>query len=102
MVLKCFPDNDLLLVNPGLVNVGLQSLDYQVRLPYLLGLKALLRDWDGLKPTSLVLLDFPSHNFTELEVQQLEDSITQFYTQLLITSLVVLQWFQLNCHCKFL
>ena len=42
MVLKCFPDNDLLLVNPGLVNVGLQSLDCQVRLPYLLALKALL------------------------------------------------------------
>ena len=27
MVLKCFSDNDLLLANPGLVNVGLQFLD---------------------------------------------------------------------------
>lgn len=81
MVLKCFPDNDLLLVNTGLANVGLQSLDYRVRLPYLLGLKALLRDWDGLKPTPLVLPDFPSHDFTELEVRQLEDSIARFYTQ---------------------
>jgi hypothetical protein len=42
MVLKCFPDTDLLLANPDLANAGLQSLDCQVRLPYLLALKALL------------------------------------------------------------
>ena len=68
MVLKCFPDNDLLLVNPGLVNVGLQSLDCQVRLPYLLALKALLRDWDGLKPTPLLLPDLPFDDYTELGI----------------------------------
>jgi hypothetical protein len=67
-VLKCFPDNDLLLVNPGLVNVGLQSLDCRVRLPYLLALKTLLRDWDGLRPTPLLLLDFPFDDYTELGI----------------------------------
>ena len=81
MVLKCFPDNDLLLVNPGLVNVGLQSLDCQVRLPYLLALKALLRDWDGLKHTPLLLPDLPFDDYTELGIRQLEDSIACFYTQ---------------------
>ena len=81
MVLKCFPDNDLLLVNPGLLNVALQSLDWKVRLPYLLALKALLRDWDGLKPTPLLLPDLPLHQYTELDVRQLEDSIARFYTQ---------------------
>jgi hypothetical protein len=68
MVLKCFADNDLLLVNPGLLNVGLQSLDCKVRLPYLLALKALLQDWDGPKPTPLLLPDLPFHDYTELGV----------------------------------
>jgi hypothetical protein len=81
MVLKCFPDNDLLLANPRLVNDGLQSLDFQVWLPYLLALKALLWDWDGLKPTPLLLLDLPFHDYTELGIWQLEDSISWFYTQ---------------------
>jgi hypothetical protein len=64
------------------VNTGLQSLDYQFRLPYLLALKALLRDWHGLKLTPLLLPDLTSlDQYTELDVQQLEDSIAQFYTQ---------------------
>ena len=81
MVLKYFSDNDLVLVNPGLVNVGLQSLNCQVRLPYLLALKALLQDWDGLKPTPLLLPDLPFDDYTELGIRQLEDSIARFYTQ---------------------
>ena len=81
MVLKCFPDANLLLTNHHSVHAGLQSLDYQVRLPYLLALKALLRDWDGMKPTPLLLPDMPFRDYTELDVRQLEDSIAQFYTQ---------------------
>ena len=81
--MKCFPDTDLLIANPGLANTGLQSLHYQVRLPYLLALKALLRDWHGLKPTPLLLPDLTSLDlYTELDVRQLEDSIAKFYTQL--------------------
>ena len=82
MVLKCFPDTELLFADVGLANGGLQSLDSQVKLPYLLALKALLRDWDGLKPTPLLLPDLTSHDlYTELNVRQLEDSIARFYTQ---------------------
>lgn len=77
MVLKCFPDNDLLL-NPGLLNVGLQSLDCRVRLPYLLALKTLLQDWDGLKPTPLLLPDLPFHDYTELVLRMgLEDMMVE-------------------------
>ena len=81
-MLKCFPDTELLFTDVGLANGGLQSLDSQVKLPYLLALKALLRDWDGLKPTPLLLPDLTSHDlYTELNVRQLEDSIARFYTQ---------------------
>jgi hypothetical protein len=69
MVMKCFPDTYLLIANPGLANTGLQSLNYQVRLPYLLALKALLQDWHGLKPTPLLLPDLTSlDQYTELDV----------------------------------
>lgn len=73
MVLKCFPDSDLLFADPKLANAGLQSVDWQVRLPYLLALKALLCDWEGLKPTPLILPNLASPNlYTELDIQQLE------------------------------
>ena len=81
MVLRCFPDVDLLVAHPGQANAGLQSLDWQLKLPYLLALKVLLRDWEGLKPTALES-DSTSHDlYTELDAQQLEDGIARFYTQ---------------------
>ena len=41
-----------------------------------------MKDWDGLKPTPLLLPDLASLTmYTEVEVQQLEDHIARFYTQ---------------------
>jgi hypothetical protein len=52
------------------------------RIPSLLALRALIQDWDGLKPTPLLVPDMPSHDmYTENDVQQLEDSLARFYTQ---------------------
>ena len=40
-----------------------------------------MRDWDGLKPTPLLLPDQVSHTYTEADVQELEDHVARFYTQ---------------------
>ena len=41
-----------------------------------------MRDWDGLKPTPLLLPDLMAHDmYTEADIQQLEDHIAHFYTQ---------------------
>ena len=82
MILKCFTGPSLLVVDFEKANAGLQSGQWSERLPFLLALRALLRDWDGLKPTPLLLPDLPSYDeYTENDVQQLEDSIACFYTQ---------------------
>jgi hypothetical protein len=82
MVLKCFDVPLLVVADPKRANVGLQSHDWRERLPFLLALRALMRDWDGLKPTPLLLSDLASHNmYAEADVQQLEDHIARFYTQ---------------------
>ena len=71
----------LIVANVQQVNFGLQAHDWQERLPFLLVLRELMRDWDGLKPTPLLLPDQASHMFTEVDIQQLEDHIAYFYTQ---------------------
>ena len=82
MVLKCFAGLSLVVVDPTNANVGLQSGQWSERLPFLLALRVLLRDWDGLKPTPLLLPDLPScDEYTENDVYQLEGSIAHFYTQ---------------------
>jgi hypothetical protein len=82
MVAKCFIGSSLLVADPEQANAGLQSHEWWGRLPSLLALKALIRDWDGLKPTLLLVPDMPSHDmYTENDVQQLEDSLARFYTQ---------------------
>jgi hypothetical protein len=82
MILKCFTGCSLVVVDLRHANVGLQSRRWHERLPFLLALRALIRDWDGLKPTPLSLPDLPSDDmYTENDVQQLEDSISRFYTQ---------------------
>jgi hypothetical protein len=84
MVLKCFNGFSLLVANPANANTGLQSQEWREKLPFLLALRALIQDWDwdGVKPTPLLLPDLPSYDmYTEKDVQQLEDSIAQFYTQ---------------------
>jgi len=59
----------------------LQAHDWRERLPFLLALKALMRDWDGLKPTPLLQPDLSYDMYTETDVQQLEDHVARFYTQ---------------------
>jgi hypothetical protein len=82
MVLECFKVPSLLIADAGLANTGLQAHDWQERLPFLLALRALMRDWDGLKPTPLLQPDLASHNmYTEVDVQQLEEHLARFYTQ---------------------
>ncbi|KAF8218572.1 hypothetical protein L208DRAFT_1349985, partial [Tricholoma matsutake] len=82
MVLKCFNVPSLIAVDVQRANSGLQAHDWQERLPFLLALRALMRDWDGLKPTPLLLPDLASLDmYTEANVQQLEIHIARFYTQ---------------------
>ncbi|KAF8237227.1 hypothetical protein L208DRAFT_1248825, partial [Tricholoma matsutake] len=82
MVLKCFDVPSLVVTNVQRANFGLQAHDWRERLPFLLAVRALMRDWDGLKPMPLLLPDLASHNmYTEADVQQLEDHIARFYMQ---------------------
>ena len=82
MVLRCFNVPSLIVVDAQRPNVGLQAHDWRERLPFLLALRALMRDWDGLKPTPLLQPDLASHDmYTEAEVQQLEHHVARFYTQ---------------------
>ena len=82
MVLKCFDVPSLVVANVQRANSSLQAHDWRERLPFLLALRALMRDWDGLKPTPLLLPDLASHDmYTEVDVGQLEDHIARFYTQ---------------------
>ena len=82
MVLKCFDTHLLIVMDVQHANSGLQAYDWQERLPFLLALRALMRDWDGLKPTLLLLPDLASHDmYTKVEVQQLENHIAHFYMQ---------------------
>jgi hypothetical protein len=82
MVLKCFDMPSLVVADVQRANFGLQAHDWRERLPFLLALRALMRDWDGLKPTPILLPDLASHDtYTELDVHQLEDGIARFYTQ---------------------
>jgi len=82
MVLKCFDTHSLIVTDVQRANSGLQAYDWQERLPFLLALRALMRDWDGLKPTLLLLPDLASHDmYTKVDVQQLEDHVAHFYMQ---------------------
>jgi hypothetical protein len=82
MILKCFNGTSLLVADPEHADAGFQSHEWRGRLPSLLALRALIRDWDGLKPTLLLLPDLASHDmYTENDVYQLEDSLARFYTQ---------------------
>jgi len=61
---------------------GLASPEWRERLPCLLAFRALMRRWPGMKPAPLLLSDLESHDmYSELNVQQLEDAVAQFYTQ---------------------
>ena len=82
MILKYFNVLTLVIADPQHEDTGLQAYDWHEKLPFLLVLRTLMRDWVGLKLTPLLLPDRESHDmYTEAEVQQLEGSIVHFYTQ---------------------
>jgi hypothetical protein len=57
------------------------SADWCERLPCLLMLWRLMRDWDGMKPTPLLLQDLPSITFyAETDEMQLQEAVAKFYT----------------------
>ena len=58
---------------------GFHSIDWRSRLPSLLRLATLMRDWSGDKPLPL-LLDQPVPQYTERDTGVLEDAVAQFYT----------------------
>lgn len=81
MVVKCFASGGLI---PELRDStrGLASLTWQERLPFLLRLRALMRDWKGNKPTPLLLPDLDALDlYYEQDAGALEDAVARFYTQ---------------------
>lgn len=81
MICRCFPNYSLIAELPNATQ-GLASLDWQQRLPILLRLRTLMRDWRGHKPTPLILPDLDSLNlYTETDTLMLEDAVARFYTQ---------------------
>lgn len=81
IISRCFP-GDVLIVELPQATKGLASLDWLERLPILLILRTLMRDWRGQKPTSLLLPDKSSLDlYTEYDVHLLEDAVARFYTQ---------------------
>jgi hypothetical protein len=82
MILACFDVPSLVIVDPHHACTGLHSLDWRQKLPSLLAFKALLCDWDGMKPTPLLAPDLPTVGmYTECDVEQLEMAVANFYTQ---------------------
>jgi len=82
MVLRCFDVPLPIVADTQPANFGLQAHGWQERLPFLLALRALMRDWEGLKLTPLLLPDLalPSM-YSKADALQLEGHITRFYTQ---------------------
>lgn len=81
LIAKCFPGSEFI---PKLRDAtqGLASSDWKERLPILLRLRALMRDWRGNKPTPLLLPDLPAVSlYKEQDVQILEDAVARFYAQ---------------------
>jgi hypothetical protein len=81
LIWECFGTNSLLMIDDQLANTRLGSSDWHERLPCLLMLRRLMRDWDGMKPTPLLLQDFPSiTDYVETDASQLEEAVARFYT----------------------
>jgi hypothetical protein len=58
---------------------GFRSSHWRSRLPHLLNLATLMRDWSGDKPLPL-LQDIPIDDYNELNTGVLEDAVARFYT----------------------
>jgi hypothetical protein len=81
LILECFGVSTLLVADVQQANSGLGSGDWRQRLPCLLILRRLMREWEGLKPTPLLLPDHTSFtSYLEADALQLEDAIAKFYT----------------------
>jgi len=52
----CLQIGSLLVADSDGVRSGIQSDDWCSRLPYLLRLQSLMRDWEGVKPSALLEL----------------------------------------------
>lgn len=81
MISRCFPNNNFIVELPHATR-GLASLDLKERLPVLLRLRALMRDWCGNKPMQLLLEDREALDlYSEYDILSLEDAVARFYTQ---------------------
>jgi hypothetical protein len=78
---ECFGISSLLVTDDQLSNTRLGSADWRERLPCLLMLRRLMRDWDGMKSTPLLLPDLTSiTDYVEADALQLEEAVARFYT----------------------
>jgi hypothetical protein len=81
IIAECFGVGTLLATDDRQANSGLGSGDWRQRLPCLLILRRLMRDWEGMKPTPILLPDHTSlPDYLEADVLQLEDAVANFYT----------------------
>lgn len=81
LIVACFPGNGPLLVTDvSLAGQGLASQNQAKRLPYLLALKRLMKEWDGELPPC-VRVEKPVEQYSEEEISELEKDIATFYTQ---------------------
>jgi hypothetical protein len=81
VIKECFGVNSLLVVDYQQANMGFGSENWRERLPRLLMLRRLMRDWDGMKPTPILLPDLTSvTDYLEADVLQLEEAVASFYT----------------------
>lgn len=81
MVVQCFANGGLI---PELQDAmrGLASPAWRERLPFVLYLRTLMRDWKGNKPTPLLLPDLGVLDlYHEQDARALEDAVARFYTQ---------------------
>jgi hypothetical protein len=79
LVSACFPNCDsgpLLVADLGGANHGLASQDWEERARYLHALKRVMMSWQGELPS---ILKMEKVHWHALEVQELEDAITEFY-----------------------
>jgi hypothetical protein len=81
MICQCFPNNTFIAELPHATQ-GLALQNWQEQLPVLLCLQALMWDWQGLKPTPLLLPDLDTLDlYMENDVHMLEDAVVRCYTQ---------------------
>ena len=71
--------NSLQAVDMATSKQGFRCSHWRARLPYLLNIATLMRDWSGDKPLAL-LQDLPFGEYNELNTGVLEDAVARFYT----------------------